>query len=125
MTAADMRSLACDESIRHTGGPYFHIMNEHSTVKLFLDAVAKNADEAKRFISKNCIKTIDLSELKNCFEHGGYKYLTPASAVNGHCRTNTVLIFNRAQNVKIVLRLYMIREPDQFGQWKIVNFERE
>jgi hypothetical protein len=115
-----------DEIISKTGGPFFHIMTENSTVKLFLDAVAQNTEEARCFLSKNCLKTIDLTELKETFEFGNYKYLIPAEISGAkNCRTNTVLLFNRSENEKIILRLYMVKEPDQFGQWKIFNVERE
>jgi hypothetical protein len=124
MPVADLRVLECGESLRRTGGPFFHITTEHSAVKLFLDAVSRSAEEARCFISKKCIKTIDLSELKRCFD-GGYKYLTKGDGGGGNCRTDIVLAFNKTQNEKSILRLYMVREPDQFGQWKIFNVERE
>jgi len=112
--------------IIQNGKPFFNILTENSTVKLFLDAVAHNTEEAACFISKNCIKTIDLSELKDSFENGGFKYLYPIEENNmGNCRTNTVLLINNNSKQKTVLRLYMVREPDQFGQWKIFNVERE
>jgi hypothetical protein len=124
MPVADMRVLECEESLRRTGGPFFHITTERSAVKLFLDAVSRSAEEASCFLSKKCLKNIDLSELKNCFD-GGYKYLTKGVEIAGNCRTDIVLAFNKTHNEKSVLRLYMVREPDQFGQWKIFNVERE
>ena len=114
--------------IRQTGKPFFNILTENGTVKQFLDAVAHDTEEAACFISKNCIKSIDLIELKSSFDGGGFKYLYPAEdeAKNtGNCRTNTVLLFNNKSNQNTIVRLYMVREPDQFGQWKIFNVERE
>ena len=112
--------------IIQNGKPFFNILTENSTVKLFLDAVAHNTEEAACFISKNCIKSIDLFELKNTFDGGGFKYLNPVEDNNkGNCRTNTVLLINNNGSPKTILHLYMVREPDQFGQWKIFNVERE
>jgi hypothetical protein len=114
--------------LRITGKPFFSILTENSTVKLFLDAIAHNTEEAACFISKNCARSIDLIELKDTFDDGGFKYLfsmEEASSEKGNCRTNTVLLFNNKSNQKTILHLYMIREPDQFGQWKIFNVERE
>jgi len=112
--------------IKRNGKPFFNILTENSTVKLFLDAVAHNTEEAVCFISKNCVKSIDLFELKSSFDSGGFKYLYAAQESNtGNCRTNTVLLINGKSKQKTVLRLYMVREPDQFGQWKIFNVERE
>jgi hypothetical protein len=111
-----------------TGKPFFNILSENSTIKLFLDAIAHNTEEAVCFISKNCVKSIDLFELKDTFEDGGFKYLSSMEdAPNGkeNRRTNTVLLFNNKSKQKTILRLYMVREPDQFGQWKIFNVERE
>jgi len=106
--------------------PFFSILSENGTVKLFLDAVAHDTEEAACFISKNCIKAIDLFELKSSFDGGGFKYLYPVEENNiGNCRTDTVLLINKKSKQKTVLRLYMVREPDQFGQWKIFNVERE
>ena len=112
--------------IIQNGKPFFNILTENSTVKLFLDAVAHNTEEAACFISKNCIKSIDLFELKSSFDGGGFKYLYPVEQNNnGTCRTNTVLLINNNSKQKTILHLYMVREPDQFGQWKIFNVERE
>ena len=114
--------------LKQNGKPFFNILTENSTVKLFLDAVAQNTEEAECFISKNCIKSIDLLELKSTFDGGGFKYLYPVpdeSNNTGNCRTNTVLLINNNSKQKTILRLYMVREPDQFGQWKIFNVERE
>jgi hypothetical protein len=108
--------------------PFFNILTESSTVKLFLDAVAHDDEYAKCLISKNCIKNIDLSALRETFANGGFKVLfghDSAFAVpdSKNCRTNTVLLINNKQ--KTILRLYMVREPDQFGQWKIFSVEKE
>ena len=115
--------------LKLTGKPFFNILTENSTVKLFLDAVAHNTEEAAYFISKNCIKSIDLNEIKSTFEDGGFKCLfyslEDITNNKGNCRTNTVLLFNKKSNQKTILHLYMVREPDQFGQWKIFNVERE
>jgi hypothetical protein len=96
-------------------------MTENSTVKLFLDAVARDIEDARCFISKNCLKTIDLFELKDSFQSGAYKCLLPVEMPSKNCRMDTVLLLNE----KRILRFYMIREPDRFGQWKIVSLERE
>ena len=113
--------------IKQNGIPFLDIFTENSTVKLFLDAVAHNTEDAACFISKNCIKSIDLFELKSSFDGGGFKYLLPIEENNnkGNCRTNTVLLINNQNQQKTILHLYMVREPDQFGQWKIFNVERE
>ena len=112
--------------IKQTGKPFINILTENSTVKLFLDAVAHDTEEAACFISKNCIKSIDLFELKSSYDGGGFKYLYSAGENNsGNCRTNTVLLINKKSKQKTILHLYMVREPDQFGQWKIFNVERE
>jgi hypothetical protein len=88
-----------------------------------MEAVSRSPEEASRFISRKCVYTIDLAELRSVFEHGGYKCLS--SNIGAKCGTHTVLIFDRAENEKIVLRLYMVREPDRYGQWKIFNVVRE
>jgi hypothetical protein len=111
-----------------TKKPFFNILTESSTVKLFLDAVARDDEYAKCLLSKNCIKNIDLLALKETFINGGFKVLfgnDSVSAVPGskNCRTNTVLLINNKQ--RTILRLYMVREPDQFGQWKIFSVEKE
>jgi len=112
--------------IKQNGRPFFNILADNGTVKLFLDAVAHNMEEAVCFISKNCVKSIDLFELKSSFDGGGFKYLYPIEENSrGNCKTNTVLLINNKSKQKTVLRLYMVREPDQFGQWKIFNVERE
>jgi len=112
--------------MKQNGKPFINIFTENSTVKLFLDAVAHNTEEAMCFISKNCIKSIDLFELKSSFDGCGFKYLKPIEENNkGNCRTNTVLLINNQSKQKTILHLYMVREPDQFGQWKIFNVERE
>jgi hypothetical protein len=120
---AEENVLSEEKWLYHTQRPFFHILSDDGTVKMFLDAVKQNMEDARCFISKNCANAIDLFELRDSFKSSGYKCLFPVERASKNYRTDTVLLFNHQE--KSIVRFYMIREPDRFGQWKIVSMERE
>ena len=107
-------------------GPFFNIDSEDSAASSFLRAVCDGSGEAFRFLSKRYGGNVDLSALREVLTASEYTSLIPqgATALSSR-RTKALLVVNRERNEKSVIFLHMIREPDQFGQWKIFSVEEE
>ena len=100
------------------------------TAKLFIEALAKNKlDEAKGYLSKRLLSAgpVDLSDLWRIIsESRDFKCLTAANQTrrfNGITK-NSVLMMGNSQSGQLV-HLYMIREPNKYGSWKIYGIESE
>ena len=107
-------------------GPFFNIDSEDMTASAFLRAVSDGSGEAFRFLSKRCAEDMDLSALRDVLAVSECTCLIPQKnpAPSGR-KTKALLLFDRENDEKSVLFLRMIREPDQFGQWKILCVEKE
>lgn len=108
--------------------PYFSILNEDSTVKLFLDAILRDAtEEAFCYMSRSIPTNIDLMEIQGILNAGSdYKYLIKADTNTKKklCKTNSILIINEECRNSII-HVHMVREPDRFGNWKIFGINCE
>lgn len=113
-----------------TKKPFFSFFKDEGVVQSFLDAVKKQPiDDAKIYLSKRfkAGSLMDLNELKRLLDdYGRYKYLhnSVSAADYENFRINSVLIMNNEYKNSI-LHLYLIKEPDKYGNWKIYGIERE
>ncbi|MCL2350905.1 MAG: hypothetical protein FWC55_00075 [Firmicutes bacterium] len=107
-------------------GPFFNIDSEEMTVSSFLRAVSDGSGEAFRFLSRRCAGDVDLGALRDVLAASEYTCLIPQkNPTPSSRRTKALLLVDREKGEKSVLFLRMIREPDQFGQWKILCVEKE
>ncbi len=114
--------------------PFFNMAkdkNNNEVVKLFIDAVSDGGfEDAKLYLSKSlkAVGVINFDELKKFFnENIEYKYLNkvrfeslPESIV-----TNSILVMNDNIQKSSIIHLYLINEPDTYGNWKICGIEKE
>lgn len=109
--------------------PYFSILNEDSTARLFIDAILRDAtEEAFCYMSRSIPTNIDLHEIQGLLNSSvDYKYLIKAESGTRSkgCKTNSILIINEECRNSII-HVHLVREPDRFGKWKIfgINCER-
>lgn len=110
--------------------PFFNIFKDEGVVQNFLEAVKKQQiDDAKIYLSKRfkAGNLMNLDELKNLLDdYGKYKYLRNNVSATDYenFRINSILIMNNEYKNSI-LHLYLIKEPDKYGNWKIYGIERE
>ena len=106
--------------------PFFYMDDQDGAVTSFLRAVTDGSGDAVRFVSKRCSGNMDLSALRDVLTSNDYACLIPQRnpALNRR-KTKALLLFDRENGERSVLFLRMIREPDQFGQWKIFSVEKE
>ena len=116
--------------IRNAAGkPFFMIPNEKHTVNEFLGAVsAGNMESAKIYLSRKMHSRdiLDLDRLREIVgENTGFAYVkgVPAPAgvpggFDGICKRSVIINGS-------VLHLYMIKEPDSAGDWKIYGLEND
>jgi len=111
--------------------PFFGIMDDDRIAARFIDAVANDSpDAALPFLSKrlNAQSTIDLDKLREILcGYDEYKCLgNPLPESLGHnVKKNSILIISNDYGRNDVLHLYMVKEPDCYGNWKICGVERE
>ena len=103
--------------------------DENRLVKIFLDAVRDGeTDTIMSCLSKRLAGAMTESELNrlNGFigSGGAYKCLSAAKRkIPGNMRSNSVYVKNGDGGS--IVHVYMVREPDCNGYWKIFNIEWE
>ncbi len=105
---------------------YINYSEEYHTVEQFLEALSKwQHDDAKVYISKNFANDFDLDELSRFFaEKIDYKNLIKVEFNKSpkNCKSNSILILDKDRSI---VHLYLVKEPDKFGKWKIYSIEKE
>lgn len=101
---------------------------EENTTTNFLTAL-KNFDHehAKSFISKNYINYFNLQELSDFFYlNKDYKALSKIRYEKSpkDCKITSILIKEKNNTISLI-HLFMLKELDSFGLWKIYNIEKE
>ena len=109
--------------------PFFNMLTDNGVAAMFLEAVSANPDDAWAFVSKNYVGAIDLDALRSVLGTDGQLYRPLIRAAYGsepkNCLTRSVMVVDLERNVKSILHLHMIKEPDQYGPWKIYGVEQE
>ena len=103
-------------------------MNDHSIAARFLAAVQVNPADAWAFVSKICAQSLDLEALQEVLgEDASYKQVQTAAYIYNpkNCMTRSVYIEDPKRNLRRLLHLRMVKEPDQYGLWKIYCVEQE
>ena len=103
-------------------------MNDHSVAVRFLEAVQINPDDAWAFVSKICAQSLDLEALREILSADVLcKPVMTAAYINDtkNSLTRSVYIEDPARNMRRLLHLRMVKEPDQYGLWKVYGVEQE
>ncbi len=94
----------------------------------FLEAVAANPDDAWAFVSRHYSGTLDLEALRDVLDTGRLcKWVVKAPYLDDpkNCLTRSVMVLDPERKTKSLLHLHMIKEPDQYGPWKVYGVEQE
>ena len=97
----------------------------------FLEAVAKDPEAALPFISKNYADIVDLGAVRDFLEGVPPNRICARvlkaqyASEPRNCITSSVAVFDEKRNVKRLLHMHMVSEPNQYGQWKIYAVEQE
>ena len=103
-------------------------MNDNTVPVRFLEAVQANPENAWAFVSKICAQSLDLDALREVLgEDVSYRQVPMAAYINDtkNSMTRSVYIEDSKRNLRRLLHLRMVKEPDQYGQWKIYGVEQE
>ena len=100
---------------------------EQQVATKFLDAVMANPDDAWAFVSKMYSPSLDLIELQQVLGAGVKMKVCKAFYINNskNYLTRSVYVENPACNLRKMLHLRMIKEPDHNGAWKVYGVEQE
>ena len=104
------------------------VLTDKSIAALFLEAVADNPETARGFVSKNYVNSIDLESLRDALGNDAnplWVVKAPYADSPKNCLTRSVMMVDGERNIKGLLHLHMIREPDKYGPWKIYMVEQE
>ena len=103
-------------------------MNDLSVAARFLEAVQLNPAHAWSFVSKICAQSLDLEALQEMLSAGiSYRPVQMATYFNDtkNCMTRSLYIEDPKRNMRSLLHLRMVKEPDKYGIWKIYGVEQE
>lgn len=107
--------------------PFLKIVDYDGTAKLFLNAVLKkDFDDARRYISKKFIDTIDLAEINDIVATKkicSYMQKIKFEKDNDNFKTTSVILSENGKNS--IMHVHLIQETSQAGKWKIFGIEKE
>jgi len=105
--------------------PYLH---DYSIAARFLETVQVNPDAAWAFVSKVCAHGLDLEALHEVLGADvSFKQVKSAVYLSdtNNSRTHSVYIEDPKSNMRRLLHLRMVKEPDQYGVWKVYGVEED
>jgi hypothetical protein len=106
-----------------------NISSDHGVAARFLEAVRANPDEAWAFVSKMYAQGLDLNALREMLWPDAYlcKWVSKATYGSGpkHFMTRSLYVADPERDVRRLVHLRMVKEPDKYGLWKICGVEQE
>lgn len=103
-------------------------LNDHGVASCFLEAVQLNPDKAWAFVSKICAQSLDLEALQELLSDDvSYRQVLAAAYISDtrNSMSRSIYIEDPKRNLRRILHLRMIKEPDKYGPWKIYSVEQE
>lgn len=114
-------------SINNTHSPFFFIPNASGTVKFFIDALHRNSnEEAMGYISKFSLGYINMEEVRDMFQNiQKSQYIIGSDCdLKKEMLHSVSVIVNGNNGVIEFIQLQMIKEPNRFGNWKIIDIKK-
>ena len=109
-------------------------LGDQGVASRFLNAVLQNPDTAWAFVSKMYAPGLDLHALREVLWATGCtssRVFTAAGPQRGGRRgvgrffTRSLYVASPEGDLRRLLHLRMVKEPDRYGPWKICNVEQE
>lgn len=115
-------------SFKPSRKPFFSLLKEDETPKIFIEAVKdNNNDDARAYLSKSLGNDVDLELVKKIFKADySFKYLIEVAfnGSRGH-KVKSVMLTDNDSRIKGIVHFYMIKEPDSLSNWKIYKIVKE
>lgn len=110
-----------------SGAVCINLADEGGVVAQFINAVQYNPDDAWAFVSKMYSGSMDLQALRELFPGAQLCRRVSKAGIGGAGRflTRSLYVDNAELNVRRLIHLRMVREPDKFSTWKICAVEQE
>ena len=105
--------------------PYLH---DYSIAARFLETVQVNPDAAWAFVSKICAQSLDLEALREVLGTDvSFKQVQSAVYLSDtkNSMTRSVYVEDPKRNLRKLLHLRLVKEPDRNGVWKVYGVEQE
>jgi hypothetical protein len=104
-------------------------LNDHGVAARFIEAVQANPDDAWAFVSKIYAGGLDLNALREVLWPGVHscKWVSKAACGNGpkHFMTRSLYVADPERDLRRLVHLRMVKEPDKNGLWKICAVDQE
>ncbi|MCL2203865.1 MAG: hypothetical protein FWB88_10330 [Defluviitaleaceae bacterium] len=104
-------------------------LHDHGVAARFIEAVQLNPDEAWAFVSKMYAGGLDLNALREVLWPGVHscKWVDKATGGNvpKHFTTRSLYVADPERDLRRLVHLRMVKEPDKNGLWKICAVEQE
>jgi hypothetical protein len=106
-------------------------LNDQLVAARFLEAVRANPDDAWAFVSKMYVGGLDLNALREMLWPDAYlcRWVHKATYGNdgssGHFMTRSLYVADPERDLRRLVHLRMVKEPDKYGLWKICGVEQE
>jgi hypothetical protein len=108
---------------------HMNLSGDHQAVAArFIEAVQANPDDAWAFVSKMYAGGLDLNALHELLPSAYFcKWVSKATYGGGpkHFMTRSLYVADPERNLRRLVHLRMIKEPDKHGLWKICAVEQE
>ena len=114
--------------------PFFALEHSESsqyTLGRFLEAVKySKIDDAMAYISKNYTDKVDIAQIWEALDEENevctnYIVKSPFKKAPRNCTDSTIMLFDKNDKKMRIFNIYMLKEPDRFGMWKIYSIEQE
>jgi len=108
--------------------PKIKLSNHENVALMFMEAITKySTEDAKKYISRNFVSTMDFVELKDFFvENNKYKVVDKIDFDNRkNFITKSIVFFGEDKKNMNLINIHMINEPDRYSKWKIFAFDKE
>ena len=127
-TASPIIILPCPRAEKSV---FVNYQTDRDIAARFIEAVQDNPEDAWAFVSKLYAGGLDLNALREVLlpAPGMHlcKWVNKAEPTNTsrHFKTRSLYIADTERNLRSLLHLRMVKEPDKNGLWKICAVEQE
>jgi hypothetical protein len=116
--------LSSLDYIHHVKKPFFSMPNPQGTLQLFIHALRRNEDDvAKGYICKELLQFVDIEEFRDLFqEESNYQFF---SSRPKESLSSVGIAVRNKQGATQMLVVYLVKEPNRYGKWKICQIEKQ
>jgi len=107
---------------------HLNVSADHGVAARFIEAVQMNPDDAWAFVSKIFAGGFDLQALRELFANPrSCQWVHKASDgfIPKNFITRSLYVCDPERDMRRLVHLRMVREPDKYGTWKVCAVEQE